>query len=231
MSGEVVWVWVGAFLTLCILSFLYRDNPFYRFGEHLFVGVSNGYLVSFMFHRVIMPVMIVPLGGAFRSAGESGLSWGLFNPLAPQNFLLIVPGLIGCLYFARFIRGAEWLVRIPIGIFMGYYTGLSVPAQFEGVVFPQMQSTLVTRADFAGSGGSAMGGFWSLVVLLGVIGTLCYFFFSREHKGIWKLGAKTGIVFVMVGFGASFGFTVMARVSLAIGRFLFLLRDWLGIIS
>jgi hypothetical protein len=35
----------------------------------------------------------------------------------------------------------------------------------------------------------------------------------------------------MIGFGASFGFTVMARISLAIGRFYFLFRDWLGIVA
>jgi hypothetical protein len=43
--------------------------------------------------------------------------------------------------------------------------------------------------------------------------------------------ARVGIVFLMIGFGASFGYTVMARVSLLIGRLTFLMRDWLGIIS
>ena len=36
-------VWIGAFLTLCILSFLYKDNPFYKFAEHLFIGISAAY--------------------------------------------------------------------------------------------------------------------------------------------------------------------------------------------
>ena len=36
-------VWIGAALTLMVLSFLWRDNPFYKFAEHLFVGVSAGY--------------------------------------------------------------------------------------------------------------------------------------------------------------------------------------------
>jgi hypothetical protein len=39
-----------------------------------------------------------------------------------------------------------------------------------------------------------------------------------------------GIIFIMVAFGASFGYTVMARISLLIGRFYFLLHDWLPII-
>jgi hypothetical protein len=229
MSGDLIWTWVGALLTLCILSFLYKDNPFYRFGEHLFVGVSNGYFIAFMYHRVIVPVMLKPFAGAVSSAFRTGLTWEHINPIAPQNFLLIVPGLIGCLYFMRFVKGAQWLVRIPIGIFMGYYTGLAVPAQFEGVVFPQLRGTLVTRADFAGP--NTFAGVWAIVVLVGVLGTLAYFFFSREQRGIWKVGSKTGIIFIMIGFGASFGFTVMARVSIAIGRFLFLLRDWLHLIS
>ena len=34
--------WIAAFLTLCVFSFLYRENPFYRFAEHLFVGSAAG---------------------------------------------------------------------------------------------------------------------------------------------------------------------------------------------
>jgi hypothetical protein len=221
------WVWVGVFLTLSVLSFLYKDNPFYRFAEHLWVGVANGYSIAFMYHRVIVPVMLKPFGEAFQIAAKSGVNADLFNPLAPANFWLIVPGLIGCLYFMRFVPKYSWMVRIPIGIFMGYYMGYGIPASLEGSVFPQMRGTIVNRASFA----SMSGGIWALVVLIGVVTTLTYFFFSKEHKGIVKWGAKTGIVYIMVGFGASFGFTVMARVSLAIGRFMFLLRDWLGLIS
>ena len=36
-----------------------------------------------------------------------------------------------------------------------------------------------------------------------------------------------GILFIMVAFGASFGYTVMARISLLIGRFQFLIDDWI----
>ena len=36
---------------------------------------------------------------------------------------------------------------------------------------------------------------------------------------------------LMIGFGASFGYTVMARLSLLIGRALFLLQDWLEVLK
>jgi hypothetical protein len=70
---------------------------------------------------------------------------------------------------------------------------------------------------------------WLLVV--GLLTTLTFFFFSKEHKGALGGTAKIGIYFLMVSFGASYGYTVMARISLLIGRVMFLLRDWLGVMS
>jgi hypothetical protein len=52
-----------------------------------------------------------------------------------------------------------------------------------------------------------------------VISGLVYFFFSKEHKGIIGKVSRIGVYFLMVKFGASFGFAVMGRISLLIGRF------------
>jgi hypothetical protein len=62
---------------------------------------------------------------------------------------------------------------------------------------------------------------------VGVIGVLVYFFFYVEHTGVAGRVSKVGIWFLMVSFGASFGYTVMARISLLIGRVTFLFEDWL----
>ena len=56
-------------LTLFIFSFLYKDNPFYKFAEHLFVGVSAGYYIILNFWTVIYPNLIDPLGRAFAGHG------------------------------------------------------------------------------------------------------------------------------------------------------------------
>jgi hypothetical protein len=58
--------------------------------------------------------------------------------------------------------------------------------------------------------------------------SLLFFFYSREHKGSARRAGAIGIVFLMVSFGAGYGYTVMSRVSLLIGRFQFLIEDWLG---
>lgn len=201
------WIWVSAILTLGIFTFLYKENPFYRVCEHLFVGISNGYSITFVWHRVLMPALI--------------------NPIARgERLWLILIAIIGALYFTRFIPKISWLVRIPIAIVMGYYAGASIPRAIDASIVEQVRATIVTRSTFL----SVYNGIWALVILIGVIATISYFFFSRERKGILKPLSYTGIIFIMVGFGASFGYTVMARVSLLIGRLTFLLRDWLGLI-
>ncbi len=225
-----IWVWVGVLLTFCIFSFLYKDNPFYKFGEHVFVGATNAWSMVFSWNRIIVPVVIEPFRNACVQVSADGVSKELFNPTGDSNFLVLIPLLIGLLYLTRFMPGKQWMVRIPIAIQLGYYTALAIPAVIEGQVFPQMKDTILTQSIFdpAQSGGT-WGAICSIIILIGVLATLTYFFFSKEHKGFLKYSAKTGIVFVMVAFGASFGFTVMARVSIAIGRFVFLMKDWLGI--
>jgi hypothetical protein len=107
---------------------------------------------------------------------------------------------------------------------MGVTSGVFLTTQLHGLVLPQMQSTMLalwTNQDFVAS-------LSAVVTIVGVISTLIYFYFSHEHVGILGGTAKIGIWFIMVGFGASFGYTVMGRVSLLIGRVQFLVEDWLG---
>ena len=201
------WIWIAAFLTLMIFSFLYKDNPFYKFAEHLFVGVANGYYIALYWHNTLKP--------------------NLYDPLSAGNFIYFVPLLLGLMYFTRFIPRIGWLVRIPIGFMIGWGAGISIPAYFQADLLKQLQGTIVTPNSFL----NPLEGIWAIVILVGVVCTLIYFYFSKEHTGILKPTARVGIIFIMIGFGASFGYTVMARVSLLIGRIQFLLGPWLGLIE
>jgi len=203
------WIWVAAILTLCIFSFLYRENPFYRFAEHLFVGVSAGYGVAVYFNNAIMPNLYVPV-------------------FVHHDYLFIIPGLIGMMFFFRFSSKLGFLILIPLAMLLGMSSGMGIAPTIQADIIRQMQST-IGDATSAGQGGWAL--VWGIVTFIGVIATLSYFFFSREQKGALKVSANIGIWFIMIGFGASFGNTVMARISLLIGRVQFLLTDWIHIIK
>jgi len=102
-----------------------------------------------------------------------------------------------------------------------------VPVTLEAYIFKQVEGTILTRAMV----NNWFLGISNAIMFVGVLTTLVYFFFSKEHKGFLGKSARIGIIFIMVAFGASFGYTVMARISLLIGRMQFLLHDWLGIIK
>ncbi|MEO0109050.1 MAG: hypothetical protein ABIK62_07790 [candidate division WOR-3 bacterium] len=209
------WQTIGALLTFFIFSFLFRDNPFYKFAEHLFVGVSLGYTIVLTWYSTVLPDLVQPL--FFRSIAEVPIG---------QKLLLIVPLAFGMLYFAAFVPKVGWLMRIPMGFIMGWGMGVWIPATVQTTLLKQIQGSLLTPTMLTKWHLLLFG----LISLVGVVCSVIYFFFSREQKGALKIASETGIIFLMIGFGASFGYTVMARMSLLIGRFQFLLRDWLGVI-
>ncbi|HET7498416.1 MAG TPA: hypothetical protein VFM00_08955, partial [Candidatus Eisenbacteria bacterium] len=54
-------IWISALLTLFAFSFLYKDNPFFRFAESLFAGVSLGYYIGIVLNQTLVPNLYDPL--------------------------------------------------------------------------------------------------------------------------------------------------------------------------
>lgn len=200
MNLEFIGITLASLLTLAIYSFLYKDNPFYKLAEHIFAGISAGYYVGLVWHSIIRQQLLIPL-------------------LNQHQYLFIIPGILGILMFTRFVPKISWISRISLAFVIGNTAGITLIQQLHGIVIPQTRSTFLDVSNISG-----------LVMIIGVISTIIYFYFSKEHKGVLGLGAQTGIWFIMIAFGASFGYTVMARVSLLIGRAEFLLLNWLHLI-
>ncbi|MGB7062997.1 MAG: hypothetical protein WBF13_11680 [Candidatus Zixiibacteriota bacterium] len=204
---ETIGIWFGAFLTLCIFSFLYKDNPFYKLAEHLFVGISAGYWATLEYHNVFRP--------------------NLWDPLTREGkLLLIVPFIFGLLLFSRFTKRFSWLSRWPMALIIGIYAGITIVGYGSGDLILQIQANLLPLWT-----DNWLTSVNNILLTVGVITGLIYFFFSKEHKGALGAGAKVGVWFLMISFGASFGYTVMSRMSLLIGRVYFLLGTWLRLLE
>ena len=204
---EILQIWIIAFFTLALFSFLYRDNPIYKVAEHIFAGLTAGYQVGLIWDTVILQQ--------------------LWDPMMAGRWWLFIPGVLGFLMFARFSQKFSWVSRTSLAFVMGVTAGIFLISQLHGLVLPQMRDTMIPLWN--GDGFAALT--LSLVVVVGVISTLIYFYFSKPHTGVLGVTAKVGIWFIMVAFGAHFGFTVMGRVSLLIGRVQFLIEDWIGSFS
>ncbi len=222
--AEFLSVWLGAIITLCCFSFLYKDNPLYRFAESLFVGVSAGYYLSVVyFHQVLKPNLLAKLMPGMFASGQAAN--------ASPDYWLIIPGILGCLMLLRFSQKLAWVSRFTVAFVMGVSTGLTIVTSTQQYLIPQIAKAIKPLIVMTATGTNYWQSFSNLILVVGSIACLFYFFFSTEHRGpVYGNLAKIGIWFLMISFGASFGATVMGRISLLIGRFSFLLHDWLHII-
>ena len=203
MSTEMlIGAWVATGLSLFMYSFLYKDNPFFKFGEHLYVGVSVGYGLIITYYEVMVKKLYVPM-------------------VQQGNWWLVIPLFLGLLVLARFIPAISWLSRISFAFIVGFGSGAAIPRVISSFILQQVQGTLKPLVANSGGDGAwfTFAGLNTLLILVGVVSVLFYFFFSIEHTGVVHRVARIGIYFLMVSFGAAFGYTVMARMSLLIGRF------------
>jgi len=201
-----VGAWVAVGLTLFIFSFLYKDNPLFKTGEHLYVGISVGYEVIVVWYTVFIRLV--------------------WEPVQKGDYEPLIGVMIGLLILTRFIPKIAWLSRIAFAFVVGFGSGVAIPRTVSSFILKQIEDTvnpLVTMADgavsFSMNFANPQSGINTIVLLIGVVSVLFYFFFSVEHTGPGYVTARTGIYFLMIGFGAAFGYTVMSRMSLLIGRF------------
>ncbi|OYD14629.1 hypothetical protein CH333_06800 [candidate division WOR-3 bacterium JGI_Cruoil_03_44_89] len=197
---HTIGIWIAALLTLCIFSFLYKDNPFYRFAEHLFVGVSAGYWAMYSWYNVLLPNLGRPL-------------------FMEHRLILLIPLTLGILMLLRLFPKIGWLSRWPLAFIVGMTSGYYLVTFLQTNALAQARATIVPLNNIN-----------NVILIVGVATGLLYFFFSTQHKGAVGVSARIGRMFLMVAFGASFGYTVMARISLLIGRIYFLLEEWLHVI-
>ena len=200
-SMEILGIWFITLLTLSIFSYLYGDNPFYKVAEHIFVGVSAGYIFTITFWDTIWPNLF---GRLFPQYVQAGFDF---------DIIYIFPLILGIFMLFRLSKKYQWLSRISIAYIVGMAAGLKFYVFLNSNLLTQIKSSTI---DLSGSYYSI---FNEIIILIGVICGLVYFFFSKEHVGVVGKISRIGVYFLMIKFGASFGFAVMGRISLLIGRF------------
>jgi len=220
MSGQlptavVLGAWVATGLTFLIFSFLYKDNPLFKVGEHLYVGVSVGYSVVLTYYTVFSRLLLDPLS---KEIAE--------KPTEFNSYVILIPALLGLLMWTRFFPKIAWLSRIPFAFVVGFGSGVAIPRTISSYILKQIEDTvnpLITLINgglsFSMNFAVPQSGINTIILVIGVTSVLFYFFFSIEHTGPANAVARTGIYFLMIAFGAAFGYTVMSRMSLLIGRF------------
>lgn len=215
-TATIVFAGIG---TLAIFSFLIKENPFYRFFEHLFIGVSAGLLPILTIRNLLYPNVIGPLIGADVQIFPDG---EIANPYNDWNLLFIIPLFIGLFYYAVFVPKISWLSRLVVGISLGYSAGLSIKGFFAEMT-PQVLGSFKPLYVPGDLGESINNSVFVITLLL----VMYYFFCTFKGDSSSHNSARyTARLLLMVCFGAFFGSTVMARMALLVERLQFLIGEW-----
>jgi hypothetical protein len=199
---RTVGLWLAAFFTLAIFSFLYRDNPCYRFAEAVMVGVSAGY------------AMVA----------------GFWDALFPKLIARLAPATSQFLTGQREVAPVDWWALIPLAL--GVLLLLRLASFVEADFVAQIRQSIIPLAVFDRNGQfDIWQSLQAVLMIVGLLSALCYFFYSLPHKGLYGRVARVGVWYLMITFGASFAFTVMGRIALLAARLEFLFDDWLWLID
>jgi len=203
---------LAAIFTLGIMSVLWKENLFYRACEHIFVGATAAYNVVTTFSNTIKP-------GITENMIQKGEWWEL------------IPICLGLLIYFQPHKDLRWLARFPTAFWIGYNAGMNLTIRTFMPLLVNIRSSMIPWFVVKDGAFNFGGTLSNLVFSASLILTMLYFVFSFEGIGTSKPLLSGGRWVMMVAFGASFGSTVMSRVSLFLGRAEFLLVDWLGIIQ
>ncbi|HHX10371.1 MAG TPA: hypothetical protein GX729_03210 [Firmicutes bacterium] len=205
---ELLGTWLNAIFTILLLSVVFKDNPLYRFAENTYVGLYAGYTVALQWFQYIRPSIQLRIM-------QEGKWWYIF------------PVLIGLMIYTRYVRPIAWISRYHICFLLGIGSAYYLTTQFKPMFIDQIRATFLPLW--------VAGDWWqsvsNILYIVGTFSALVYFLFTVEKKGVQGKISSVGRWVMMLAFGAAFGNTVMARVSLFLGRMQFLLGDWVGLIK
>lgn len=212
-SPELPWMLVSFVLTLLVFSYIFGDNPVFRFTLSILIGTTAGYFAVILLQKVIAPGLIQPL-------------------LSGSYALAAIPIILSLLLLLRLIPRYTRLSNIPIGYLAGVGGAVVIGGAVFGTLVRQVQASIY---QFPAWRTLAGGESWipfleGVFILFGTITSLLYFQFTVRSKkdGVVSPSSKpspmraAGEYFIIVTLAAMFAGVFSASITALVSRIAFL---------
>lgn len=188
---------VSAFCTLAVFSFVYKESPIWRFIESTYLGLYLGYGTILAIRNILTTAWTPIVNGT--------------------NYWFIGSLIFGALLYTRFSKKYSWLGLWPMGIIIGIGSGVAMRTTIESQILSQLGATFLNLI-----GDTPLKTFNNIAIAIMVTTSLYYFTYTGGTGQVSDMVRKIGRWTLMIVFGATFGATVLTRMTLFIGRFTFL---------
>ena len=226
------------FFTLAVFSFLYSDNPFYKFAEHVFVGLGTAYYTLQYYDEGILQPIYEYLGhpqDGVMVAMQAGLPVELGGFAIAAGWALtfrLAAAVLAVMLLMRLFAPNSWMPRWPLAIMVGVYAALKMTGETQSKLVllvgnamkPLTDADKLSWAELTAQPGWRIEGwegwfvFCQTVFFVGLVCALLHFVFTYRRNVALAGASRIGVITLMITFGAMFGFTVLGRIALLIER-------------
>ncbi len=175
-TPDLIASFLGAVLTLMVLSYLFRDNPLFRLAIHLFIGSASGYAGAIAWHNVLKPGLVEPLF-------EAGIG-GILEPPVPAT--VIAPLILVIVLLLKLSPRTARYGTLSMAILVGVGAAVVVGGSISGTLIPQTLASMESLNPASVSPQTGETGLERMInvslVLLGTITSLLYFRFGQRQS-------------------------------------------------
>ena len=147
VSPDLIWMGISFILTICVFSYIFGDNPLFRFVTGLLIGVSAGYLTVVIVYQVLLSRLIVPL--------------------LQGSYLALVPLLLSGLLLTKLSPRLSRLGNLPMAYLVGVGAAIAIGGALLGTLFTQVKGAVNTFSPVAAA--TSMDQKWTLILEGGFI--------------------------------------------------------------
>ncbi len=208
LSSDLIWTIVSFILTLMVFSYLFGDNPVFRFVSALFVGATAGYFFVILFYQVILHRLV--------------------TPIVEGSIITLVPLLLSGLLLLKLSPRLSKFGNIPMAYLVGTGAAVAIGGAVLGTLFGQAKGAVAPFfvLDQASGTSNLMLILEIAFMLLGTIAALVYFNFGAKNDS--KEGSKRGALstvfawigqfFIAITLGAVFAGVLTTAITALIER-------------
>lgn len=225
-----------------LYSVLYRENKFYRFFEHIFLGLASGWALVVLWSEALYDTWYLKIVG---NSPDPTAPAGTFGTPGYWAYVLLLP--IGIMGYFVYSKKHNWMSRVPIGIILGLWSGQQIqvwwtrygpqiadsvkpvlPTTFDSFTVPPTTNLSPEQVADITATVYPSEAITNIIYVITLLSALSYFLFSFDVRNkVLRNMTTLGRFLLMIGFGAIFGSTAMMRFTLLIDRMYFIWIEWL----
>lgn len=217
LNIDLIWMIVSFILTLCVFSYLFGDNPIFRFVTGILIGVSAGYFAVVIIYQVLLPRLVIPL--------------------LQGSIVALIPLFLSGLLLTKLSPRLSKLGNLSMAYLVGAGAAIAIGGAVLGTLFTQVKGAINSFTPITTNSTQNWlllieGGF----ILLGTIASLVYFNFGAKEKGgqppkrspMVAFFAGIGQFFIAITLGAVFAGVMTSAITALIERSDFIIQTVSG---